>query len=81
MLPRERITRALGHLTEARVPSALLNPVLDIYTRAYNVDLSEAIVPEEGFGTFNEFFTRRLRDGLRPVDADPNVLISPADRI
>jgi phosphatidylserine decarboxylase len=79
LLPRERITRALGHLTEARVPSALLNPVLDIYTRAYNVDLSEAIVPEEGFGTFNEFFTRRLRDGLRPVDADPDVLISPAD--
>ena len=79
MLPRERITRALGHLTDARVPAALLNPVLEIYTRAYNVDLSEAVIPEEGFGTFNEFFTRRLRDGRRPVDPDPSVLISPAD--
>jgi phosphatidylserine decarboxylase len=79
MLPRERITRALGHLTEARVPRALLTPVLGVYTRAYNVDMSEAIVPDEGFGSFNEFFTRKLRDGLRPLDPDPGMLISPAD--
>lgn len=79
LLPRERITRALGHLTDARVPPALLNPVLKIYTRAYNVDLSEAVEPAEGYASFNEFFTRRLRDGLRPVDPDPDVVVSPAD--
>src|SRR4051812_43460686 len=79
ILPRERISRALGHLTEARVPQALLNPVLALYTRAYNVDLAEAELPEAGFASFNEFFTRRLRDGLRPIDPDPDTLVSPAD--
>ena len=79
MLPRERITRAIGHLTEARVPRAVLNPVLDVYTRAYNVDLGEAVVPDEGFSTFNDFFTRKLRDGARPVDPAADAIISPAD--
>jgi phosphatidylserine decarboxylase len=79
LIPRERITRALGHLTDARVPQAVLNPVLKIYSRAYNVDMSEAVEPAEGFATFNEFFTRRLRDGLRPIDPDPDVIISPSD--
>lgn len=79
LLPRERITRVLGHLTDARVPPALLNPVLKLYSRAYKVDLDEAVLPEQGFNTFNEFFTRRLRDGLRPIDPDPRTLVSPAD--
>ena len=79
MLPRERITRALGHLTEARVPSQVLDPVLRLYTRAYGVDMSEAVTPDAGFATFNEFFTRRLREGVRPIDADPHALISPSD--
>jgi phosphatidylserine decarboxylase len=78
-IPRERITRALGHLTEAQLPAAILNPVLRIYTRAYRVDMGEAVTPTEGFGSFNEFFTRRLREGLRPIDADPDAIVSPAD--
>lgn len=79
MLPRERITHALGHFTDIRVPQTLLKPVLNLYTRAYKVDLEEAVLPSEGFRTFNEFFTRRLRDGLRPIDPDPGTVVSPAD--
>jgi phosphatidylserine decarboxylase len=79
LIPRERLTRALGRLTDARVPLPILQRVLDIYTRRYEVDLAEAVLPAEGFRTFNEFFTRRLRDGLRPIDADPNAVVSPAD--
>jgi phosphatidylserine decarboxylase len=79
MLPRERITRALGKLTEASIPRPLLEPVLEAYSRAYQVDLREAIVPEGGFRSFNEFFTRRLREGARPCDQDRDAFVSPAD--
>lgn len=79
LLPRERITRALGKLTEAAVPRPVLNSVLKAYTKAYRVDLSQAIIPEGGFRTFNQFFTRQLRDGLRPISDDPTALVSPAD--
>lgn len=79
LLPRERITRALGKLTEAHVPRPILDPVLGVYSRAYNVNLAEAVVPDGGFRSFNEFFTRELREGARPVDASEATLVSPAD--
>ena len=69
----------VGRFTAAKVPGALLRPVLALYTRAYGVDMSEAVVPPEGFGSFNDFFTRRLRDGVREIDAAPDVVVSPAD--
>lgn len=79
LIPREHITRALGRLANMRVPRPILDPVLRAYTRAYHVDLGEAELPPSGFRTFNEFFTRRLREGLRPIDPDPDVIVSPAD--
>lgn len=79
LLPRGRITRALGLFTEARIPRPVLRPVLDLYSRAYNVALDEAVVPEGGFRTFNEFFTRQLRAGVHTVDPDPATVVSPAD--
>lgn len=79
VLPRERITRLMGRITEAEVPAALLRPVLALYSRAYDVNLQEAVIPPEGFRTFNDFFTRRLRDGARAFNTDPHTIISPAD--
>ena len=52
------------------------------FVRAFNIDLSEVEPPPPGgWRTFNDFFTRRLRDGARPVAApgDPTVIVSPAD--
>ncbi|MEM6956867.1 MAG: archaetidylserine decarboxylase, partial [Myxococcota bacterium] len=49
------------------------------FVKAYGVDLSEAIVPRGGFRTFDEFFTRELKPGARPVEGDNDTLVSPAD--
>lgn len=78
-IPRERISRLVGRSAELRAPRFVLELVLGVYVRAFKVDLSEAVVPEGGFRTFNEFFTRGLRAGRRPIDADPSALVSPAD--
>ena len=43
------------------------------------VDFSEYVIPEEGFATFNAFFTRQIRKGLRPVDLSENVAVAPSD--
>src|SRR5579884_2040793 len=79
VLPRERLTRLVGRVTEAHVPPPLLRPVLALYARAYAVDMSEAVVPTEGFRSFNDFFTRRLRPGIHTIDPDPASVVSPAD--
>jgi phosphatidylserine decarboxylase len=49
------------------------------FVRAYDVDLSEVQMPDGGFRTFDEFFTRRLVVGARIVDPDARCLVSPAD--
>lgn len=79
VLPRERITRLVGRVAGRAVPRAVLDPVLAAYVKAFRVDLGEAQVPAEGFASFNDFFTRKLRDGARAVDADPRAVVSPSD--
>jgi phosphatidylserine decarboxylase len=78
-LPRKRLSRWLGQLSRVPAPEQVLTPLMRAYCRAYGVDLRDCIVPDAGFATFDEFFTRRLKPGTRPVDPDPSVLVSPAD--
>jgi phosphatidylserine decarboxylase len=52
---------------------------IDLYVKAYDVDLSDCVIPQGGFRTFNEFFTRPLREGARPLDVDASAILSPAD--
>ncbi|MCB9616350.1 MAG: phosphatidylserine decarboxylase [Sandaracinus sp.] len=79
VLPRKQISRAMGKAADLRAPRPVLASAIDAFAKAYDIDLSEAIVPVGGFRTFDDFFTRRLKPGVRPVDADPLALVSPAD--
>lgn len=79
VLPRERITRVVGTLSEISLPSAIASAVVGTFARAYHVDMDEAVQPEGGFSSFDEFFTRPLRDGARPICADQEAIVSPAD--
>jgi phosphatidylserine decarboxylase len=79
VLPRKRLSQALGRLARLSAPEAVLGRAVELYCRAYGVDLTDCVVPAEGFGSFDAFFTRKLRAGVRPIDSDPRVLVSPAD--
>src|SRR5262245_43423685 len=51
-----------------------------MFMNRYRVDLAEAAQPDAGrYDSFNDFFTRRLRAGARPPDADPAAALCPAD--
>jgi len=73
------LSRATGWLSDRRLPSGILATLIRGYARLYGVDLSEAAVPVEAHRTFNEFFTRRLRAGARPVDGATGTVVSPSD--
>jgi phosphatidylserine decarboxylase len=46
----------------------------------YNVDLAEAETADfAAYPNFNAFFTRALKAGARPLDPDPDAILSPAD--
>jgi phosphatidylserine decarboxylase len=76
VLPRERITRIMGDLADVRWPRPLEKAVLGAYCRAYDVALDECESPER-WSSFDHFFTRRLREGARPLAS--STWISPSD--
>jgi len=76
-LPRVRISRAVGRLCEKPLPPVVSRAVTSIYSRAYRVDLEESEQPVGAFPSFDAFFTRSLKPGMRTVSSD--ALVSPAD--
>src|SRR5215468_2892329 len=48
--------------------------------RSYRVDMSQALVEDPAqYATFNAFFTRALKAGVRPLPGDARAFVSPAD--
>lgn len=79
VLPRKRLSRMLGQLARVKAPDPVVSVAMRAYCAAYDVDLSECEVPLQGFGSFDAFFTRRLKAGARVLDVDPDAVLSPAD--
>ena len=76
-LPRVRLSRAVGQLCELPLSAPLSRAVMGAYSRAYRVNLDEAM-PEPGpYPSFDAFFTRPLREGARQISAD--AVVCPAD--
>jgi phosphatidylserine decarboxylase len=79
LLPQHALSRLAGRLAEARTPW-LRRALIRTFTRTYGVDLAEAERADpEDYETFNDFFTRALRPGARPLAEDPEALLCPAD--
>jgi phosphatidylserine decarboxylase len=81
VLPRTRITRAVGKLCDLPLHPVVSRAVVGVYVRAYRVDLGEAepLDPVGAYASFDAFFTRSLRDGARRSAAASDALVSPAD--
>lgn len=78
-VPRKSLSRMLGGLSRVAAPERLLSPFVSAYCRAYGVELDDYVLPPAGFRTFDQFFTRELKPGKRPVPDDTAVVVSPAD--
>ncbi|OJD29376.1 phosphatidylserine decarboxylase [Diplodia corticola] len=62
-------------------PNSLTQHSLETFKKTPSYRYGEALVPKRGFRTFNEFFTRRLKPGMRPISSplDDTVIVYPAD--
>ncbi len=79
LLPQHLLTAIVHRVTRSRAP-LLKNLLIDSFLNSYHPDMSDAAQPQpRGFESFNAFFTRALRPGARPFDADPRALVSPVD--
>ena len=77
-LPRRLLSRFAGWFS--RIEQPLVRDLsIGVWRFFSDLDLSEA--RETQFRSMHDCFTRRLKPGARPIDADPNVLVSPCDAI
>jgi phosphatidylserine decarboxylase len=78
VMPHHAISRVVYFVTRLRGPQ--VKPLIKWFVKKYGVDMSEAYEPEiEYYPTFNEFFTRALKPGVRPIAPGDNTLACPAD--
>ncbi len=77
LLPKQAITWFAGKVANAQA-GRITTAIIDDFIRRYDVDMSEAANPDSShYVSFNTFFTRALRIGVRPIaTAD---LVSPVD--
>lgn len=81
MMPKRLITAIVYRLAHIRV-RLIKDFLIRSFVKFYEVDLDEVqkSVPD-GFISFNDFFTRELADGSRPIDSSDLSIVSPADGI
>jgi len=79
LLPHHLLSRLAGGIADCSF-RPLKNLLIRSFVQIYGVDLSEAArtFPEE-YATFNDFFTRELREGVRPLPEDRKAIASPVD--
>ncbi len=73
-LPRRALSRSVRRLAGLRSPAAVRG-----FASLVAIDIEEAEKPLEAYESILELFTRRLKPGCRPIDDDPERLISPVD--
>ena len=67
LLPKKLITQAAGAFARAEL-GALTHVAIRRFVARYGVDMGEAAEPDVArYASFNDFFTRALRDGARPL--------------
>ena len=77
LLPKRVLTALAGKIANLR-GGALTHALIRRFIAQYGVDMAEAADPRvESYASFNDFFTRALRDGLRPIDSAP--FVCPVD--
>lgn len=78
-LPQHALSRLVGYLAASKI-TWLKNRLIKTFSYFFAVDMSEAIPNDpEKYDSFNDFFTRPLKAGARPIDSNPNTIVSPAD--
>jgi phosphatidylserine decarboxylase len=79
VLPKHLMSRVIYAI--ARSESAFVkNTFVRIFLNLFDINMAEAAQPDPfAYRTFNDFFTRALKPGARPVAIESEFLVSPVD--
>ncbi|MCQ2431915.1 MAG: phosphatidylserine decarboxylase [Clostridia bacterium] len=74
---RAATTRTLSSAAGAFLVSRMSAPMIKGFVRTNHIRVSD--FEDRKYHSYNDFFTRRINPGLRPIDQTPGHLISPCD--
>jgi phosphatidylserine decarboxylase len=77
-IPRRLATEFVGWLSQVEQP-LVRDASIGLWRLFSDLDLSEA--KKTQFRSMHDCFTRELKDGARPIDPRPEILVSPCDAI
>lgn len=73
LLIRPAVSKLCGRMLDTKLSTVIVPK----FCKTNNVDLSQ--YEKQTFDSFNDFFTRKIKKELRPINMDENVLVSPCD--
>lgn len=79
LAPQQLLSRGAGLLASTS-NAAIKNQFVRWFVQRYQVDMSEALEEDPtAYACFNDFFTRALKPGARPIAAEFDAVVCPAD--
>lgn len=78
LAPQHALSKLAGRFADSNA-LGLKDLLIRRFIAAYDVDMAEAALPASQYATFNDFFTRALKPGARPLADSAWFVLSPAD--
>ncbi len=79
ILPKRLMSAITGFLTNVPFPKWFLKGFLKMFVKVLKVNMEEAVYPISHYRTVNDFFTRPIKQSQRPIDSNPDTIVSPVD--
>jgi len=77
-IPRRLLTQFMGWFSKIKQP-LVRDASIGLWRLFSDLDLSEA--KKQKFTSMHDCFTRELKEDARPIDVDPQIVVSPCDAI
>jgi phosphatidylserine decarboxylase len=77
--PKRAFSTVVGVAARQKLPRFARAPLFTAFARRAGANLEEVERPLHEYPTFDAFFTRRLRDGVRHISDDADAIVSPCD--
>lgn len=79
IIPQHGLTRLTGKLASAQM-GIMTTAIIRLFIKQYKVNMKEALHSDPAyFNTFNQFFVRELKPGMRPIAEGESLITHPAD--
>ncbi len=81
LIPSNLISKIFGLLSLIQFPKMIMIFIIKIFSKIYKINLNEVKKDISEFKNLNEFFIRELKEGVRPIEKNKKVIVSPVDAL